>query len=85
MFWAGGSDEQLPAVGGRGCHKFVPALGGSGTKIAPPGDIFDQPPGEMSSIQGKLADHVDDHAVLSPYFQHAYFILIVGVGKRGEY
>ena len=34
--------------GGRGCHKFVPVLGGDGMKIAPSGDIFDQPPGEMS-------------------------------------
>ena len=33
--------------GGRGCNKFVPVLGGNGTKIAPTGDIFDQPPGEM--------------------------------------
>ena len=33
--------------GGRGCHKFVPILVGDGTKIAPPGDLFDQPPGEM--------------------------------------
>ena len=33
---------------GRGCHKFAPVLGGDGTKIASPGDIFDQPPGEMS-------------------------------------
>ena len=33
--------------GGRGCHKFVPVLGGDGTKIAPPGDLFDRPPGEM--------------------------------------
>ena len=39
---------------------------GGGTKIAPPGDIFDQPPGEMSSIRGKLADHIGDHVVLSP-------------------
>ena len=31
--------------GGRGCHKFVPVLGGNGTKKAPPGDLFDQPPG----------------------------------------
>ena len=30
--------------GGRGCNKFVPVLGGNGTKIAPTGDIFDQPP-----------------------------------------
>ena len=32
----------------------------------PPGDLFDQPPGEMSSIRGKLADRVGDHAVRSP-------------------
>ena len=29
--------------GGRGCHIFVPVLGGDGTKIAPPGDLFNQP------------------------------------------
>ena len=52
--------------GGRGCRKFVPVLGGNGTKIAPPGEMFDQPPGEMRWIRGKLADHVEDHAVLSP-------------------
>ena len=34
--------------GGRGCNKFVPVLGGNGTEIAPPGDLFDQPSGEMS-------------------------------------
>ena len=34
--------------GGRGCNKFVPVSGGSGTKIAPTGDIFDQPPGGMT-------------------------------------
>ena len=34
--------------GGRGCYKFVPVLGGDGTKIAPPGDLCDQPPSEMS-------------------------------------
>ena len=33
--------------GGRGCYQFVPTLGGNGTKIAPTGDIFDQPPGQM--------------------------------------
>ena len=31
-----------------GVAKIVPVLGGDGTKIAPPGDIFDQPPGGMS-------------------------------------
>ena len=34
--------------GGRGCHNFVPVLGGDGTKKNPPGDIFDKPPDEMS-------------------------------------
>ena len=33
--------------GGGGCNKFVPVLGGNGTKIAPTGDIFDEPPGQM--------------------------------------
>ena len=33
---------------GGGCRKFVPVLGGDGTKIASPGNIFDQPPREMS-------------------------------------
>ena len=34
--------------GGGGGRKFVPVLGGDGAKIVPPGDVFDQPPGEMS-------------------------------------
>ena len=34
--------------GGKGCNKFVPVLGGDGTKIASTGDIFDQPPDGMS-------------------------------------
>ena len=43
------AEESLNDWGrGRGCHKFVPVLGGDGTKIAPPKDLFDQPPGEMS-------------------------------------
>ena len=33
--------------GGRGCNKIVPVLGGDGTRIAPPEDLFDQPPREM--------------------------------------
>ena len=28
--------------------QFVPVSGGDGTKIAPTGDLFDQPPGDMS-------------------------------------
>ena len=31
--------------GGRGCNKFVSFGGGDGTKVAPTGDISDQPPG----------------------------------------
>ena len=52
--------------GGRGCHEFVPVLRGEGKKIAPPGDMFDQLPGEMSSIRGKLAEHVGNYVALSP-------------------
>ena len=52
--------------GGRGCNKFVPVLGGNGTKIAPTWDIFDQPPGRMRLIRGKLVDHVGDNVVLHP-------------------
>ena len=33
--------------GGRVCNIFFPVLGGNGTKIAPTGDRFDQPPGQM--------------------------------------
>ena len=50
---------------GRGSHKFVPVLVGDGTKIAPPGDLFYQPLGEMGSIRGRLVEHVGDHVVLS--------------------
>ena len=32
---------------GRGCNIFVPVLGGNGTKIAPTGNTFDKPPGQM--------------------------------------
>ena len=35
-------------LGGRECHKIVLVLGGDGTKIAPPVDVFDQRPGVMS-------------------------------------
>ena len=59
-------DESFNNWGGGECNKFVPVWGGDDTKIAPTGDIFDQPTGEMSSIRGKLADHVGDHVVQSP-------------------
>ena len=34
--------------GGRECNKFVPVLGGDGTRMPPSGDLFDQSPREMS-------------------------------------
>ena len=52
--------------GGGGCKRLVPVLRGDGTKIAFPGDLFDQLPGEMNLIRGKLVDHAGDHIVLSP-------------------
>ena len=52
--------------GGRGCNNSIPVLGGNGMKITPTEDIFDQPPGGMISVRGKLSDHVGDHVVLSP-------------------
>ena len=58
--------ESFNNWGARRCRKCVPVLGEDGTKTAPPGDIFDQPPGGLILIRGKLADHVNDHAVLSP-------------------
>ena len=36
----GGSRSTIEGAG-RGRHNFVPVLGGDGTKISPPGDIFD--------------------------------------------
>ena len=66
---------------GRGCHKIVPVLGGDGTKIPPTGDLFGQPPGEMSSIRGKLADHGEDHVVLSP----EGVVLVTSSGTESSY
>ena len=51
---------------GGGCNKFVPVLRGDATIIGPTGGIFDQASGGISLIRGKLADHVEDHVVLSP-------------------
>ena len=67
--------------GGAGSNNFVPALGGDGTKIAPTGDIFGQPPGGMSSVRGKLADHVRDHVVLSPEGS----VLVTSTGAESSY
>ena len=52
--------------GEAGMSQNCPRFGEGGTKTAPPGDLFNRPPGEMSWIRGKLADHVGDHVVLSP-------------------
>ena len=46
--------------------------GGDGTKITPPGDMFDQPPGKMSSIRGKLADYVGDLFFFFFFFHLSY-------------
>ena len=40
--------DALNDWGGRECHSFFPGLGGDSTKIAPRGEVFDQPSGEMS-------------------------------------
>ena len=53
-------------IGEGGDNDFAPVLGGNGTKVAPTGDIFDQPHGQMRRVRGKLADLVGDHAVSSP-------------------
>ena len=67
--------------GGRGCNKFVPVLGGDGTKIAPTGEIFDQPSGGTSCIRGKLANQVGDHLVLSPEGA----VLVTSPGTKSSY
>ena len=67
--------------GGGGCRKLDPTLGGDGTKIGPPEYIFDRPPGEMSWIRGKLADHVGDHVVLPPEGA----VLVISPGTESSY
>ena len=62
-------------------YNFVPILRGNGTKIAPTGEIFDQPPGGMSWIRGKLANHVGDHVVLSP----EEGVLVTSPGTESSY
>ena len=59
-------DEWFNDWGGGECRRFVPIWIGDGTKMAPPGDIFDQLPGEMNLLRVKLANHLEEHAVLSP-------------------
>ena len=67
--------------GGRGCNIFVPVLRGNGTKIAPTGDRFDQPPGQMRWIWGKSADHVGDYVVSSPEGA----VLMTSPGTKSSY
>ena len=67
--------------GRRGCHKFVPVLGVDRTKIAPPGDLYDQPSSERSRIWGKLAGLVGDHVILSP----EGVILMTSPGTESSY
>ena len=69
-------------IGGVGdIENFAPVLGGDATKIAPPGDMFDQSAGEMSSFRGKLANHVGNHVVLSP----EEVVLITSPGMESSY
>ena len=67
--------------GGRGCNKFVPVLGENGTEITPTEDIFDQPPSQVRSIRGKLADRVGDYVVLSP----EGVVLVTSRGMKSSY
>ena len=50
-------------------------------KMVPPGDLFDQSPGEMSLIRGKLADHVGNYVVLSP----EGVVLVTSPGTKSSY
>ena len=62
-------------------NNFVHVLRENGTKIAPTGDIFDQPPDGMSWIRGKLADHIGDHVVLFP----EEGVLVTSSGTESSY
>ena len=46
--------------------QICPRFGRGQHQNSPSRDLFDQPPGEMNLIRGKLADHVGDHVVLPP-------------------
>ena len=46
--------------------QFCPHFGKGRHENSPSRGLFDQPPGEMSSIRDKLPDHAGDHVVLSP-------------------
>ena len=53
-------------IGGMGNVANLSPFGRGRHEKAPPGYMFDQPPGETSLFRGKLADNVEDHAGLSP-------------------
>ena len=44
----------VQGLGGGGDVTFFPVLGGNGTKIAPTGDIFDQPAGQCEEFGANL-------------------------------
>ena len=75
------SDKFNDWGGGGGCNIFVPVLGGKGTKIAPIGNMFDQPPGQMRRIWGKIADHIGDPVVSSPEGA----VLVTSPGTKSSY
>ena len=52
---------------------------GDSAKKAPPGDRFDKPPGEMSSVRDKLGYHAEDHAV--PFTGGAVLVTYPGMGS----
>ena len=72
---------KLPERLGRACASLRGTLGGNDTKIAPPGDIFARPPGEMRRIQGKLVNYVGDHVFLS----HEGAALVTSPGTESSY
>ena len=49
--------------------------------MAPTWDVFDQPPGQIRWIWGKLADHVGDHVVSSPEGA----VLVTSSGTKSSY
>ena len=73
--------ESFNDWGGRVCNNFFPVMGGDGMIIISPGDLFDQPPGEINGTLGKLADHAWDHVVLS----QEGVVLVQSPGKESSY
>ena len=59
------TSEFFTGGGGGGVLNLFRVWGG-GTKNSPTGDTFDQLPGEMSQIRGKIAYNIGDYLVSSP-------------------